>query len=140
MVDDGLLSYPYSTRELVNLVRHLEAFPKDSLVQTVENVFAFDNYDTGLREQVTQAFHRHGIPVGIVRDRFQVPPVPSFSLPAPPFLRVVLGLRRRAVGLRWTLPSGYRRQCRLVSWSLRANIMSVLRRSLMPRRRTHRYM
>ena len=49
MVDEGLLSYPYSTRELVNLVRHLEEFPKDSLVETVENVFAFDNYDTGLR-------------------------------------------------------------------------------------------
>jgi len=73
MVDDGLLSYPYSTRELVNLVRHLEQFPNDSLVHTIENVFAFDNYDVGLREQVTQAFHRHGIPVGVVRDRFKVP-------------------------------------------------------------------
>ena len=48
----GLLSYPYSTRELVNIVRHLEEFPQDSLVHTIENVFAFDNYDSGSREQV----------------------------------------------------------------------------------------
>lgn len=72
MVDDGLLSYPYSTRELVNIVRHLEEFRDDSLVHTVENVFAFDNYDVGLREQVTSVFHRHGIPVGLSTTRFQV--------------------------------------------------------------------
>jgi hypothetical protein len=31
MVDEGKLSYPYSTRELVGIVRHLRRFPDDSL-------------------------------------------------------------------------------------------------------------
>ena len=29
MVDRGQLTYPYSLRELVNIVKHLEAFPND---------------------------------------------------------------------------------------------------------------
>mmetsp|Transcript_1455 Transcript_1455/g.5161 ORF Transcript_1455/g.5161 Transcript_1455/m.5161 type:complete len:997 (-) Transcript_1455:61-3051(-) len=71
LVEQGLLSYPYSTRELVNIVRHLEAFPEDGLVSTVENVFSFDGYDAQLLEHLTSVFHRHGIPVGI-GSRFSV--------------------------------------------------------------------
>lgn len=29
LVDEGLLSYPYSTRELVSVTKHLQNFPKD---------------------------------------------------------------------------------------------------------------
>ena len=29
--DEGTLSYPYSTRECVAIVKHLEKYPKDSL-------------------------------------------------------------------------------------------------------------
>jgi hypothetical protein len=29
-VDAGLLAYPYSTRELVNVARHLQRFPRDT--------------------------------------------------------------------------------------------------------------
>lgn len=32
-VDAGLLSYPYSTRELVNVAKHLQHFPKDTYVK-----------------------------------------------------------------------------------------------------------
>jgi len=42
LVDDGLLSYPYSARELVSVVRHLQAFPTDSLVAAMDNVVGFD--------------------------------------------------------------------------------------------------
>ncbi len=42
LVDEGVLTYPYSTRELVNVVRHLQAYPSDSLPAVLRNVFAFD--------------------------------------------------------------------------------------------------
>ena len=29
--DDGLIQYPYSTREVVNIVKHLERFPDEGL-------------------------------------------------------------------------------------------------------------
>ena len=64
LVDDGLLSYPYSTRELVNIVKHLQKYPEDGLVTTIENVFSFDGYDAQLLQHLTQVFHRHGLPVG----------------------------------------------------------------------------
>lgn len=82
LVEQGLLSYPYSTRELVNIVRHLEAFPDDGLVSTVENVFSFDGYDPQLLEHLTSVFHRHGIPVGI-GSRFSVSLAKPVLLPLP---------------------------------------------------------
>ena len=33
MCDEGQLSYPYSTRELVNVVRHMSAFPGEGITQ-----------------------------------------------------------------------------------------------------------
>lgn len=38
----GTLQYPYSLRELIALVRHLKAFPEDSLEQALRNIFDFD--------------------------------------------------------------------------------------------------
>ena len=34
-------AYPYSTREAVSLVKHLQLFPHDGLLAAAENVFAF---------------------------------------------------------------------------------------------------
>lgn len=64
LVDAGSLAYPYSLRELVNVVKHLQEFPDDSLVQTLENVFHFDLYDTELKAQLAAVFQKHGIPLG----------------------------------------------------------------------------
>ncbi len=58
-VAQGQLSYPYSTRELVNLIRHLQHYPKDSLLQILENVFSFDIFNPQLREHLAQTFHRY---------------------------------------------------------------------------------
>ena len=33
---DGTLSYPYSVRELVNVVRHLDRYPKDGVAKGTE--------------------------------------------------------------------------------------------------------
>ena len=47
MVDEGELSYPYSTRELVAVVKHLQAFPDDGAVPTLENVLAGGGVEGG---------------------------------------------------------------------------------------------
>lgn len=52
-----------STRELVAVIRHLDTFPEDGLVNTLENVLAFDSYDASLRNTLVEVFNKHGIPV-----------------------------------------------------------------------------
>jgi len=64
MTDDGVLSYPYSTRELVNIVNHISRFPDDNITQVLENVFSFDSFDGELRRSLYESFQRHGIPLG----------------------------------------------------------------------------
>ena len=63
-VDAGKLVYPYSTRELTNIVRHLAKYPGDTITSVLENIFAFDVYDPQLRETLFRIFQRHGIPLG----------------------------------------------------------------------------
>jgi hypothetical protein len=63
LVAEGRLSYPYSTRELVNVVRHLSVFPADPIANVLENIFAFDAFDPLLRERLVDVFERHGIPL-----------------------------------------------------------------------------
>ncbi len=67
-VDEGQLSYPYSTRELVNLVKHIQSFPDDSLLHILENVFSFDLFHPQLREHLVQTFQKHGIPLGLLEN------------------------------------------------------------------------
>ena len=61
MTDDGVLSYPYSTRELVALVRHMATFPDETTAEILENVFAFDSFDSELRRNLYAAMLRHGV-------------------------------------------------------------------------------
>lgn len=63
-VAEGLLSYPYSTREAVSIARHLQAFPEDGLVGAADNVFAFDAHEPALAAQLAAILRRHGIPAG----------------------------------------------------------------------------
>lgn len=64
MADEGQIHYPYSTREVVNIVKHLEKFPNDGLGTVVRNVFDFDSYSKETREVLTEVLHKHGIPIG----------------------------------------------------------------------------
>ena len=68
-VEAGKLSYPYSTRELVNIVKHLSAFPEDGIGSVLEDVFSFDTYDPQLRLFLFDVFRRHGIPLRDSRRR-----------------------------------------------------------------------
>ncbi|XP_076011540.1 von Willebrand factor A domain-containing protein 8 isoform X2 [Genypterus blacodes] len=64
MADQGTISYPYSTREVVNIVKHLQKFPNEGLANVVRNVFDFDSYNKDTREVLLEALHKHGIPIG----------------------------------------------------------------------------
>ncbi|KAJ8256112.1 hypothetical protein COCON_G00199760 [Conger conger] len=64
MADQGTITYPYSTREVVNIVRHLQKFPEEGLANVVRNVFDFDSYNKDTREILIAALHKHGIPIG----------------------------------------------------------------------------
>uniref|UniRef100_A0A3Q2E0A9 von Willebrand factor A domain-containing protein 8 n=1 Tax=Cyprinodon variegatus TaxID=28743 RepID=A0A3Q2E0A9_CYPVA len=64
MADQGTITYPYSTREVVNIVRHLQRFPNEGLANVVRNVFDFDSYNKDTREVLIEALHKHGIPIG----------------------------------------------------------------------------
>jgi hypothetical protein len=46
------------------VVKHLNAFPDDSVTSTLENVFHFDSYDSEMRRQIAAIFQKHGIPLG----------------------------------------------------------------------------
>jgi hypothetical protein len=63
LVDEGVLSYPYSSRELVNIVCHLERFPRDSVGAALANVFAFDVGEEQTMEAVEEVLSRHGLTV-----------------------------------------------------------------------------
>ena len=65
LVDEGLISYPYSTRELVNIVRHLEEFPREGLSRAVRNVFDFDQYERETKDLLIETLQKNGIPAGM---------------------------------------------------------------------------
>ncbi|XP_068185310.1 von Willebrand factor A domain-containing protein 8 [Antennarius striatus] len=64
MADQGTITYPYSTREVVNIVKHLQKFPDEGLPNVVRNVFDFDSYNQDMREVLIETLHKHGIPIG----------------------------------------------------------------------------
>ncbi|KAG3117086.1 hypothetical protein PI125_g4103 [Phytophthora idaei] len=63
LVENGTITYPYSTREAVAVAKHLEQFPNDGVASVLENVHAFDAYDRNMRTQLSEIFLRHGIPL-----------------------------------------------------------------------------
>uniref|UniRef100_A0A914Y957 Uncharacterized protein n=1 Tax=Panagrolaimus superbus TaxID=310955 RepID=A0A914Y957_9BILA len=65
MADNSLLTYPYSTRELVNIVKHLQVYPNDPLTVVVRNVFDFDSYTKETIQSIEAVFQKYGIPLGM---------------------------------------------------------------------------
>jgi MoxR-like ATPase len=61
--DNGEITYPYSTREAVAVVRHLVRYPSDNIVTALHNVLDFDSYDDAIYSTLGRVFQRHGIPV-----------------------------------------------------------------------------
>ncbi|KAK6745050.1 hypothetical protein RB195_011638 [Necator americanus] len=65
MVNDGVLQYPYSIRELVNIAKHINKFPEDSITAAIRNVFDFDSFSTDAVKLIQEVFQKHGVPFGI---------------------------------------------------------------------------
>lgn len=63
MADRGDISYPYSTREAVSVVKHLNAYPEDGILTTLHNVLDYDSFQSGTYRTLGEVFSRHGIPV-----------------------------------------------------------------------------
>jgi hypothetical protein len=77
LVDEGHLSYPYSSREAIAIARHLERFPGEPFEEALRNVFAFDVWsDSTVRESIVAAFKRSGFRVS---NTFMQPPVELFE-------------------------------------------------------------
>ncbi|XP_030056405.1 von Willebrand factor A domain-containing protein 8 [Microcaecilia unicolor] len=82
MADQGIITYPYSTREVVNIVKHLQKFPNEGLANVVRNVFDFDSYNQEMREILINSLHKHGIPIGAKPTTVQLAkelPLPDFK-------------------------------------------------------------
>jgi von Willebrand factor A domain-containing protein 8 len=61
--DNGDISYPYSTREAVAVIKHLEGYPEDGVVVSLHNVLDWDSFDESTYAVLGKVFQRHGIPV-----------------------------------------------------------------------------
>lgn len=60
MADQGFVNYPYSTREVVNIVKHLQKFPNSDLEDVLFNVFDFDRYSPEMVETLGEVLVKHG--------------------------------------------------------------------------------
>lgn len=63
LYEDGILLYPYSTREMVHIIKHMSKFPKQGISSAVSNVLDFDVCDQHILEELTSIFKKHGIPL-----------------------------------------------------------------------------
>ncbi|KFM72906.1 hypothetical protein X975_02246, partial [Stegodyphus mimosarum] len=81
MSDSGLISYPYSTREVVNVVKHLNKYPEDGISHVLKNVFDFDNFSLELKETLEGLFEKHGIPSENQTIKIKI--ADKFNLPKP---------------------------------------------------------
>ncbi|TPX40629.1 hypothetical protein SeLEV6574_g06527 [Synchytrium endobioticum] len=68
LVEEDLISYPYSTRELVSVAKHLQAYPREGLSRALQNVFDFDQYEPEIRDLLIQVLNKNGIPTGMESD------------------------------------------------------------------------
>ncbi|CAH0692016.1 unnamed protein product [Spodoptera exigua] len=68
--DQGQLTYPYSTRELVNIVKHLQKYPNEDLATAIGNVFDFDRYSKDMADTLLEVLHSSGLPIdGVLEGR-----------------------------------------------------------------------
>lgn len=59
------MSYPYSAREAVAVVKHVQKYPEDGVAAAVEDILSFEAYNPRVRKQIALIFQSKGIPVPI---------------------------------------------------------------------------
>ncbi|KAI8930150.1 AAA domain-containing protein [Entophlyctis helioformis] len=82
LVDEGLINYPYSTRELVNVVKHLQTYPGEGLSRALQNVFDFDQHESDVKNILIETMNKNGIPTGM-QSTFRVDLAAVIDLPSP---------------------------------------------------------
>lgn len=55
--------------ELLNLVRHMQAYPGDSLDDALRNVFDFDVYKPETISKLADILDHHGYAISVIRGR-----------------------------------------------------------------------
>ena len=60
---DGTLLYPYSTREMVHIVKHVKRFPQGGISEAIANVLDFDRSDEHVMKILVGVLQKHGIPI-----------------------------------------------------------------------------
>lgn len=63
MADIGQLNYPYSAREVVNIVKHLQKYPDEDMNELIGNVLDFDRHSPDALDQVTEVLQKHGLSI-----------------------------------------------------------------------------
>lgn len=61
MTENGQLLYPYSTREVINIVKHLEKYPFDNITTILSNVIDFEQYSYDTFDMIVNVFIKHNI-------------------------------------------------------------------------------
>ncbi|WFD02167.1 hypothetical protein MOBT1_000848 [Malassezia obtusa] len=62
--EEDLINHPYSLRELIHIVRHLNQYPGEPLGDVMLNMLAFDLHRPEAMKLVTETFARRGLKVG----------------------------------------------------------------------------
>ena len=60
----GKINYPFSSRESVSVIKHLQAYPQDSVSAALENVISFDSLTPSIRNHILSRFKKRGIDIG----------------------------------------------------------------------------
>ena len=63
LTNNGDFTYPYSTREAIAVVKHLDRYPQDGLDVALHNILDFDSYDKQTYLMLGEAFEKHGIAI-----------------------------------------------------------------------------
>lgn len=61
--DNGDLTYPYSTREAIAVVKHLHKYPEDGLDVVLHNILDFDSFDKESYLMLGETFEKNGIAI-----------------------------------------------------------------------------
>ena len=61
LAEAGLINYPYSTRELVNVVKHYKSNPGDGIGRALRNVFDFDT-NSDSKDIIRDCMSKNGLP------------------------------------------------------------------------------
>jgi von Willebrand factor A domain-containing protein 8 len=73
MYENHELSYPYSAREAVSVIKHIQSFPEDGAAAAVENILGFEGYNPRSRKTIALVFQSRGIPVPVEQNLSALP-------------------------------------------------------------------